>query len=124
VLFLCALIQTFADVSSYDGDLTISIDPGLDIRIPNHQLVVPDYDINDQGQEYIKNNSNREVLINSLQDVNANDMIVLGLPFFTSGTYFLRRDYNLNYMTPSKRETSPKAGQYTIRLSHILQEQS
>ncbi|KAL6715894.1 hypothetical protein ACLMJK_006855 [Lecanora helva] len=77
---------------AYDGDLTISIDPGLDITIPNHQLVVPNYDINASGQLYAKNQSTREVLINSLQQINANDKLVLGLPFFTSAYMMVDND--------------------------------
>ena len=76
----------------YDGDLTISIDPGLDVTIPNHQLVVPEYYIDSDGQTYIKNNSNREVLINSLQEINGNDGLVLGLPFFTSAYMMVDHD--------------------------------
>ncbi|MCJ1272510.1 hypothetical protein MMC21_000296 [Puttea exsequens] len=89
VNFYGMLVETFG---AYDGDLTISIDPGLDIRIPNHQLVVPDYDINDQGQQYIKNSSNREILINQMSSNGANDNIVLGLPFFTSAYMLVDND--------------------------------
>ena len=78
--------------SRYDGNLTISIDPGLDITIPNHQLVVPEYNTDSTGQNYIKDGTKREVLINSLQQVNANDKIVLGLPFFTSAYMMVDND--------------------------------
>ncbi|KAK4698137.1 hypothetical protein P7C71_g12, partial [Lecanoromycetidae sp. Uapishka_2] len=78
---------------AYDGDLTISLDPGLDIRIPNHQLIVPEYDFNASGEASIDNGTSvREVLIGSLQQVNANDMLVLGLPFFTSAYMLVDND--------------------------------
>lgn len=37
----------------YHGNLTVSIDPGLDITTPNHELVVPNYGIDFQGQQYV-----------------------------------------------------------------------
>ena len=77
------MLPTLTKSNSYDGNLTYSIDPGLDITIPNHQLVVPDYDIDSYGQTFVKNDSNREVLLSSLQ-FNQGDVMVLGLPFFTS----------------------------------------
>ena len=68
----------------YDGDLTFSIYPGLDIRIPNHQLVVPDIEINAEGQDYRPNSTVVQVLINSLQAINKDDMPLFGLPFLSS----------------------------------------
>ncbi|KAL8708456.1 MAG: hypothetical protein Q9225_007598 [Loekoesia sp. 1 TL-2023] len=73
---------------AYLSDMTITLSPGLDIRIPNHQLVVPDWSVNARGFITEANSSSREILINSLQDVNANDMPLLGAPFF-SASYLL-----------------------------------
>lgn len=79
----------------YDGDLTISIDqlngPGLDIRIPNHQLVVPNTEIDSDGQTALVNDVYREILINSLEGENAKDGLVLGAPFMTSAYMMVGR---------------------------------
>lgn len=72
------------NLSRYDGDLTFTLSPTLDIRIPNHQLVLPDYQQNSQGNDIFTDHSNRVVLIDSLQDVNKDDMPKLGQIFFSS----------------------------------------
>lgn len=69
-----------------------SIYPGLDIRIPNHQLVVPDVYINPEGQQYSPNSTVVEVLINSLQAINVNDMPLFGLPFLSSAYLIVDND--------------------------------
>ena len=72
-------------VRRYDGDLTFNIYPDLEITIPNHQLVVPDIEINPVGQEVVSNYTKyAEVLINSLQADNANDIPRFGMPFLSS----------------------------------------
>lgn len=76
----------------YDGDLTVTVYPNLEIRVPNHQLVVPEYDFNSYGQRYIKNSTNREVLLYSYQGINKNDMPVYGKPFLTSAYLFVNSD--------------------------------
>ena len=68
--------------------MTISIFPDLDIRIPNHQLVIPQYDINSKGQTYINNSTLREIQIYSLQGSMDDDMPNFGKPFLSS-TYIL-----------------------------------
>ena len=93
-------------VRSYDGDLTISIDPGLDITVPNHQLVVPNYGINAQGQQYVDNSSNREVLIYSNQGINKNDMPALGLSFFTSAYIMVDEDHQQFTLWKSQPSTT------------------
>lgn len=52
--------------------------------IPNHQLVVPDFGVNEQGQPVIFNETTRNVLIASLISPNQNDMPLLGRAFLTS----------------------------------------
>lgn len=76
----------------YDGDLTITVYPNLNIRVPNHQLVIPEYDFNSYGQRYIKNSTNRQTLLYSYQDINKNDMPVYGKPFLTSAYLFVNSD--------------------------------
>lgn len=88
----------------YNGDLTFSIYPGLDITIPNHQLVVPSVEINSEGQEYLSSSTEVEVLINSLQSVNANDLPLFGLPFLSSA--YLMVDYDQQRFTLSQNQQS------------------
>ena len=70
----------------YAGDLTITLDGGINFRIPNHQLVVPNVEINPQGQEYIPNANEANVLFDAQPPPSDNDnkMPVLGRPFFSS----------------------------------------
>ena len=86
----------------YDGDITVSIYPNLQIRIPNHQLVVPEYDINPQGTSYIKNDSNSNILLLSLEDVNENDMPRFGKPFLSSAYLFVDNDHQQFSLWQSK----------------------
>ncbi|KAI9777516.1 MAG: hypothetical protein M1839_008810 [Geoglossum umbratile] len=76
----------------YAGDLTFALDSGLNIRIPNHQLVVPDLQVGSDGQIQIANDTTREILLNSLQGVNANDMPLLGQPFLSSSYLLVNND--------------------------------
>lgn len=80
-------------VRRYDGDLTFNIYPDLEITIPNHQLVVPDIEINPVGQEVVSNYTKyAEVLINSLQADNANDIPRFGMPFLSSAYLMVDND--------------------------------
>ena len=73
----------------YQGNLTISLSPEIDITIPNHQLVVPMYRYNDQGAiTQINASTQREVLISSLLHGRTSNLPILGHPFLTS-TYFM-----------------------------------
>ncbi|KAI1760425.1 acid protease [Hypoxylon sp. FL1150] len=65
----------------FDGDLTISLSTGLDIRIPNNQYLVPYVDIDRNGSRII-DTSVRELLVNGLSDQPA-----------TLGRYFLTAAY-------------------------------
>ncbi|CAD6584213.1 MAG: hypothetical protein ASARMPRED_001632 [Alectoria sarmentosa] len=90
----------------YDGDLTFSIYPGLDITIPNHQLVVPDIEINSEGQEYPSSSTEVEVLINSLQGVNTNDMPRFGMPFLSSAYLMVDNDQQQFTLSQSQQSTT------------------
>lgn len=72
--------------------MTISLSPGPDIRIPNHQLVIPNYSIDSQGLIVEANSSSRELLINRLESATANHMPQLGRPFFSSAYLFVHQD--------------------------------
>ncbi|KAL8952958.1 MAG: hypothetical protein Q9222_001177 [Ikaeria aurantiellina] len=84
--------ENFPSQDVYDGDMTFTFSSGLDIRIPNHQLVMPDYSVNAQGFVVEANSSVREVLINSLEDVNKNDMPLLGRAFLSSAYLHVDND--------------------------------
>ncbi len=90
----------------YDGDLTFSISGGLDITIPNHQLVVPNIEINSQGQEILSNSSQAEILINSLQGVNTNDLPLFGLPFLSSAYLIVDNDKQQFTLSQSQQSTT------------------
>ncbi|KAL8876442.1 MAG: hypothetical protein Q9198_005363, partial [Flavoplaca austrocitrina] len=83
----------FTSEDVYDGDMTIKLLPGIEIRIPNHQLVVPDYSLDKQGLLRETNPSNRELLINSLQEINKNDLPLLGRPFFSSAYVLVDQEH-------------------------------
>ncbi|KAF2115937.1 hypothetical protein BDV96DRAFT_61333 [Lophiotrema nucula] len=69
----------------YQGDATLVLDTGLLIRISNSQLAIPDRTISSDGK--IEENMNvRDLMLYSLQHINANDTPCVGSIFFT-GAY-------------------------------------
>jgi hypothetical protein len=85
-------IQQTLTVHSYSGDLTFTFQNELQIRIPNHQLVLPDITIDTSGNTNY-NYSVREIMLNSDQQINANDMPFLGATFLTSAYLSVNHDY-------------------------------
>lgn len=77
----------------YTGDLTIKFQSGLSVRIPNDQLVVPDRYVASNGTIYHTENYTTTLL--AIQDVNANDMSILGRPFLSAAQLFFNGDTNL-----------------------------
>ena len=90
-------ISNLAHRHRYDGDLTITVYPNLQIRVPNHQLVLPDYDVDSRGNIVEMNSSNRNIVIYSLQDVQKNALPALGNPFLSSAYFFV--DYEQKSFT-------------------------
>ncbi|OCK76877.1 acid protease [Lepidopterella palustris CBS 459.81] len=76
---------------AYQGDFTITLDSGLSIRVPNSQLVIPDRTISGDGS-IASNESVRDYMFYSLQDVNAHDTPRIGRIFFTSAYIFINND--------------------------------
>jgi hypothetical protein len=76
---------------SYAGNLTFTFSNDLQITIPNHQLVIPDISIDISGNT-VFNSSTREVMLNSLQASNADDMPMLGMTFLTSAYLSVNHD--------------------------------
>ncbi|KAM0252754.1 hypothetical protein ACHAQJ_007592 [Trichoderma viride] len=75
----------------YTGDLTFVLSSGLQIKISNHQLVVPGRYIDNNGDLAV-NSSETVIRINSLQDVNQNSLPALGRYFFTSAYLLVNQD--------------------------------
>ncbi|CAJ2502698.1 Uu.00g100920.m01.CDS01 [Anthostomella pinea] len=76
----------------YRGDMTIDIRDGPAVRVPNSQLVVPEQYIADPNGQLMANYSRSNLVINSLQDVNANDITQLGRQFLSSAYVMLNQD--------------------------------
>lgn len=71
----------------YDGDVTISLSSGLQVRIANDQFIVPFVDIDRQGRRFY-NASRRELLFNGLSDQPA----TLGRYFLTAAYLMINHD--------------------------------
>jgi hypothetical protein len=74
----------YATQGIFDGDLQFVLSSGLELTVPNSQLVVPDVHIDKQGQMHIPNNTMKEVLVYNLENSNVDDMPLLGQVFLTS----------------------------------------
>ncbi|KAH1921514.1 hypothetical protein KXV48_006142 [Aspergillus fumigatus] len=74
--------------SPYSGDLSISLSSGLKVRIPNDQLVIPNLTIDKTTGAILANASAPELVLNSMQQVNADDLPQLGRQFL-SGAYVM-----------------------------------
>ncbi|WEW57011.1 hypothetical protein PRK78_002470 [Emydomyces testavorans] len=82
----------FAEESPiYSGDITVKLDSGLSVRIPNDQLVVPHRFINSTNGTLVTS-GDTELLIGVLQDHTANDLPYLGRQFLSSAYVFLNQD--------------------------------
>ncbi|KAK3291752.1 aspartic peptidase domain-containing protein [Chaetomium fimeti] len=76
----------------YNGDMTIKFVSGLSVRVPNDLLVVPETDI-DRSTGVIKTDpSGPNLLINSMQDINSNDMAALGTTFLSAAYLMVNQD--------------------------------
>ncbi|KAB8349635.1 hypothetical protein FH972_023654 [Carpinus fangiana] len=75
----------------YQGDLTITLSSGLSVRVPNSQLVTPDFSLANDGT-ITANESTAEIRVNVLQDGNANDLTMLGRPFLSAAYLMVNHD--------------------------------
>jgi hypothetical protein len=97
----------------FDGDLSFLFSSGLEITIPNSQLVVPDVQVNQAGQMDIPNSNNREILIYNLETSNVNDMPLLGQAFLTSAYIHVNNDdeeFTIWQANPTKGENLVTVG--------------
>ncbi|PVH70383.1 acid protease [Cadophora sp. DSE1049] len=88
------LYGTGTGSTPYGGDLTIKLDSGLSVRVPNDQLVVPDVSIDPTSGALIANASTPELVLNAIQSVNANDLPQLGRQFLTAAYLMVNQDAN------------------------------
>lgn len=72
-----------ADDQLYAGDLTIKMQSGLEVKISNDQLLIPNVFISNDGT-LKEDNSVKELIINSIQDVNSKDLPFLGRQFLSA----------------------------------------
>ena len=95
---MCSYIEILL-ISGFSAlvSLTVSFTSGLQIKIPESQLIVPDYYVDQNGQSTIYNSSESVIRLGPNIDVNAGDMPVLGQTFLSSA--FLLVDYDLNRFT-------------------------
>ncbi|EUC27916.1 hypothetical protein COCCADRAFT_41476 [Bipolaris zeicola 26-R-13] len=75
----------------YYGGLTIQLQNSISVKIPNTELVVPDTYIASNGAVQT-NTSVRNVVINSLQSYNSNDLPVLGRLFMSSAYIMVNQE--------------------------------
>ncbi|EEY20148.1 conserved hypothetical protein [Verticillium alfalfae VaMs.102] len=76
----------------YDGDMTIVIQAGPSIRIPNHQLIVPNRVMPSDSPGWVANYSSHNLVINGIQGGNSDDVIKLGRQFLSSAYVMLNQD--------------------------------
>ncbi|KAI0097829.1 aspartic peptidase domain-containing protein [Nemania sp. FL0031] len=74
------------------GDMSINIQYGPSIRIPNSELVIPERTVDDSTGMIVANYSRSNLVINSLQDVNGKDMSQLGRMFLSSAYVMVNQD--------------------------------
>ncbi|KAH6616214.1 aspartic peptidase domain-containing protein [Chaetomium sp. MPI-SDFR-AT-0129] len=76
----------------FSGDVTLKFVPGLTVRIPNDLLVVPETDIHLSSGAIVTNSSGPNLLVNSMQNVNALDMAALGTTFLSAAYLMVNQD--------------------------------
>lgn len=68
----------------YAGGMTFKLQSGPTIRIPNHQLIVPNRYVDPSNGEVKANVSQQNLVINTVQNINAKDLPKLGRQFLSS----------------------------------------
>lgn len=72
--------------------MTIKLQSGLVVRVPNDQLVVPSVDIDPTTGKLVANYTNPDLVINGIQGINANDMPQLGRQFLSAAYLMVNQD--------------------------------
>ena len=81
-----------SEFEPYDGDLTITLQSGLSVRISNQQLVQPHTSINQTTGAVLVNNTSPDLLLDSLQNVQATKLAQLGWQFFSAAYLLVNQD--------------------------------
>ncbi|KAI0408346.1 aspartic peptidase domain-containing protein [Xylaria palmicola] len=93
----------YEDGNIFDGDITISLSSGLDVRIPNNQFLVPFVDVDRSGTR-VFNTSRREFLFNDVYD----NPSTLGRYFLTGAYLMVNHDASTFTMwaaNPTRKST-------------------
>lgn len=64
--------------------MTIKLSNGFSTTIPNHQLIQPYRDYDPNGKPVVKDSTTNVLRLNSLEEINARDLPLLGLTFLSS----------------------------------------
>lgn len=83
---------------SYKGDMTIKFQSGLSIRVPNSQIVVPHTSVNQTTGVIDVNFAAPDLVIDSLQEVEATKMAHLGWEFLSSAYMHVNQDAGQFYL--------------------------
>ncbi|EPE09835.1 aspartic-type endopeptidase [Ophiostoma piceae UAMH 11346] len=81
------------ELNVYTGDLTIKLQSGLEVRVPNNQLIVPDRYIDRTGVIQA-NATGLDTTILAIQGENAGDILQLGRQFLSVAYVMLNQDAN------------------------------
>ena len=76
----------------YRGDMIINIRDGPSVFVPNKQLVLPERTIQEEDGQIVANYSRSNLVINPLQDINMNDLSILGRHFLSSAYVMVNQD--------------------------------
>lgn len=101
----------------YTGDLTITIDGGPSIRIPNHQLIQPDQSVTEPDGELIRNGTVELLTIKRIPD-GSNNYPTLG-NIFLSAAYLMG---NLDANEFTIWEANPSDDENLVAVDEIGQE--
>ncbi|KAK1633627.1 aspartic peptidase domain-containing protein [Colletotrichum phormii] len=80
------------DQKPYDGALTITLSSGLKIRVDRDNLVLPHVLLDEQTGEMLVNATEKDMLFDSMQQVNENDMAQLGWQFLSAAYLQVNHD--------------------------------
>jgi hypothetical protein len=91
----------------YTGDLTIKLQNGLSVRIPNDQLIVPDRYSDSKTGQWVANSTDLTIVINPIQDINGDDLSQLGRQFLSAAYLMVNEEtgqFNLWAANPTLDE--------------------
>jgi hypothetical protein len=103
-------IRFILTISSFPGALTLSIQNGIKIRIPNGQLVVDNPTYNEDNGKIEDNSTTRNIVINALSNEgNEGDLPLLGRLFLSSAYLMVNHDEDKFTLWQAETEVKPAA---------------